>query len=595
MSKRAESSDTPRESPLGDTVPETDRRLFELLDQYVDHLHQDDLTSRSVLLERHPELMELLHCLESLDSLAIAPVPSVDSDDKTPFVPADGSDADTARTVLWNGGLAGPPGDDDSVHDPSSETAQDGGTEFGKYVLQEELGRGGMGVVYRAWQADLRRHVAIKMILQSRLASADDVRRFHIEAQSAGGLTHAGIVGIHEVGQVGGQHYFTMEYIEGDNLAARLKRKAYEPDEAAKCVADVARAVHYLHEHGVIHRDLKPSNILLDSEGRPHVTDFGLAKIFDGTDSGQTQSGTIVGTPSYMSPEQAAGRVSKVSPLCDVYSLGAILYELLSGRPPFQRGTPLDTLVDVIESEPSLLCKENPSIPRDLELICFKCLEKDPQKRYTSAGELAEDLERYLRREDIDARPAGFVSKLKRWARREPALVSRLAGVAAAAGIVHIRYFFRDDVTPWEHYQFMVLFGVCALLAFVFQRMMHRDSLADVARYGWAASDVIVLTSLLYLAEMPIGPVLIGYPLIIASAGLFFMVRLVLFTTVLSLMSFAILIWARSPSIFDLESSGERSHYLLIFAAVLAVQGLITAYQVYRVRALSQFYEQRQI
>lgn len=595
MSNRADrsSTDTPRESP-GEPLPESDRRLFELLDQYVDHLHQDDLASRSVLLERHPELMELLHCLESLDSLAVPPAVSLDSDYKTPFVPGEGSDADTARTVLWKGGLAG--ADDDSIHEAGAEIPPGDGTGFGKYMLLEELGRGGMGVVYRAWQADLRRHVAIKMILQSRLASADDVRRFYVEAQSVGGLMHAGIVRIHEVGQVGGQHYFTMEYIDGENLAARLKTKSYEPDEAAKCVAEVARAVHYLHEHGVVHRDLKPSNILLDSEGRPHVTDFGLAKIFDGSsDGGQTQSGTIVGTPSYMSPEQASGRASKVSPLCDVYSLGAILYELLCGRPPFQRDTPLDTLVDVIESEPSLLCKENPCIPRDLELICFKCLEKDPEKRYASAAELAEDLEHFLRREDIKARPAGFVSKVKRWARREPALVSRLAGISAAAGIVQIRYFFRDDVTPWEHYQFMVLFGVCAVMAFIFQRMMHHDSLADPARYGWAASDVVILTSLLYLAELPIGPVLIGYPLIIASAGLFFIVRLVLFTTSLSLISFSILVWARSPELFDPEARGERSHYLLIFAVVLAVQGLITAYQVYRVRALSQFYEQRRI
>ncbi len=579
------SFETPRRSPAGDTLSESDRRLFELLDQYVDHLHQEDLPSRSLLFQRHPELVELMHCLESLDSLAI-PAGRQDSEEITPRIP-DHGDSNSARTVLWNREFDEA---EDSTCEPKPGSYPTDSTEFGKYQLLEELGRGGMGVVYRAWQADLRRHVAVKMILHSRLASREDVRRFSVEAQSAGGLMHQGIVRIHEVGQVAGQHYYTMDYIDGDNLADRLKRGPFDPDEAARLVAQVACAVHYLHQHGVIHRDLKPSNILLNSEGQPHVTDFGLAKIFDGTDSGKTQSGTIVGTPSYMSPEQAAGRTSKISPLCDVYSLGAILYELLCGRPPFQKETPLDTLVEVLEGEPTLLCKQNRAIPRDLELICFRCLEKDPAKRYSSAEALAADLERYLQGDAIEARPSGVISKLKRWARREPALVSRLGGIAAAAGIVQIRYLFSSDIEALYHYQIMGLFAVCAAMSFLFQRMMHNDSLAQPARFGWAASDVIILTCLLYLADMPIGTILIGYPLLIAAAGLFFLVRLVLFTTALSLVSFAVLIVMR-PEIVE----AERPHYLIIFAAVLAVLGLIIAHQVYRVRALSRYYEQRRV
>ncbi len=579
-------SETPCPSEKTETLPESEQRLFDLLDQYVEHLHQEDIDSRSVLIERHPELLGLMHCLESLDSLAVAaPFPG-DEDDKTPFVRDDAGDGDSAKTVLWDGL---PSDEEESTSEPKLGTYPTSAREFGKYQLLEELGRGGMGVVFRAWQSDLRRHVAVKMILHSRLASQDDVRRFYIEAQSAGGLNHANIVRIHEVGQVGGQHFFTMEYIDGENLAERLKQTSYEPDEAARLVAAVARAVHYLHQHGVIHRDLKPSNILLDGDGQPHVTDFGLAKIFDATDSGTTQSGTIVGTPSYMSPEQAAGHASQVSPLCDVYSLGAILYELLSGRPPFQRETPLDTLVEVLEGEPTLISKQNPAVPRDLELICFKCLEKDPEKRYTSAESLAEDLERYLCGEAIEARPSGLWSKMKRWARREPALVSRLAGLGIAATVVQIRYVFSTDIEASFHYQIMALFGVCAFMSFLFQRMLHNDSLAQPARFGWAASDVIILTSLLYLADPPIGAILIGYPLLIAAAGLFFLVRLVLFTTVISLLSFAVLITI-APQI-----RAERPHYLVIFAGVLAVHGLITAHQVYRVRALSRYYEQRRI
>ncbi len=574
------------EKDVDDALPEADRRLFELLDQYLEHLHDEDITSRSVLIERHPELLELMHCLESLDSLAISP--SEADTDPDGVSPKTAEDCGTVQTVIWHGS----PSDADEPPNAAPPTnAQKANGTFGKYELLEELGRGGMGVVYRAWQADLKRHVAIKMILHSRLASSEDVRRFTVEAQSAGGLNHANIVRIHEVGQIGGQHFFSMEYIEGDNLADRIQCGPYEADEAASCVAAVARAVHYLHQHGIVHRDLKPSNILLDDESMPHVTDFGLAKVFDGTDSGKTQSGTIVGTPSYMSPEQASGHASKVSPKSDVYSLGAILYELLCGRPPFRRETPLDTLVDVIEGEPTMLCKQNPTIPRDLELICLRCLEKDPEKRYPTAEALAEDLEAYLRRDPIEARPSGVFSKLRRWTRREPALVSRLAGLVVTAGIVHVRYFFTHDVSPFEHYRIMTLFFLCGLMAFLFQRMMHHESLAEPARYGWAASDVFFLTCLLALADLPIGPVLIGYPLLIAAAGLFFMVRLVFFTTALSLLSFGVLFWMQQPEIM----TKERPHYLLIFAGVLAVHGLITAHQVYRVRALSRYYEQRRV
>ncbi len=300
---------------------------------------------------------------------------------------------------------------------------------FGDYELVRELARGGMGVVYKARQVNLNRTVALKMILAGQLASEADVRRFYIEAEAAANLDHPGIVPIFEVGQHEGQHYFSMGFVEGMSLSQRLADGPLPAREAAELIRTVSQAIEYAHRRGVIHRDLKPANILLDPEGHPKVTDFGLAKQVRG-DSGLTGSGQIMGTPSYMPPEQAGGQRGEIGPAADVYSLGATLYALLTGRPPFQAASPMDTLIQVVSEEPVPPRRLNPSIPRDLETICLKCLQKEQSRRYGSAAALADDLGNWIEGRPIQARPAGKAERAWRWCRRNPAVAGLAASVA---------------------------------------------------------------------------------------------------------------------------------------------------------------------
>lgn len=315
---------------------------------------------------------------------------------------------------------------------------------FGDYELERMIARGGMGVVYKARQVTLNRAVAVKMILAGNLASKEEVDRFYAEARAAAHLDHPSIVPIYEVGAHEGHHYFSMALVAGDSLAARLKDGPLAPRAAAELLLQVVEAVAYAHRQGIIHRDLKPSNILLDADGRPRVTDFGLAKRA-ADDAGLTVSGQILGTPNFMPPEQAAGRIDAVGPPADIYALGAVLYTMLTGRPPFQAATGIETLRQVIENEPAQPRQLNPAVPRDLETITLKCLEKSVARRYRSADELAEELQRFLEGKPILARPISRPERLWRWCRRNPWVAGSMAIAAllliATAAVSTAAYF----------------------------------------------------------------------------------------------------------------------------------------------------------
>ncbi len=305
---------------------------------------------------------------------------------------------------------------------------------FGDYELVEEIARGGMGVVYKARQVSLNRIVALKMILAGQLASEREVQRFYTEAQAAANLQHPNIVAIHEVGQHAGQHYFSMDYVAGKSLAQLVREKPFAGAQAARYVKTIADAIEYAHQHGTLHRDLKPANVLIDEFDQPRVTDFGLAKRIEGAPQ-LTSTGSLMGTPSYMPPEQARAHDGKVGPASDVYSLGAVLYELVIGRPPFLGESLVVTLNQVLNTDPVPPRLLNPEIPIDLETICLKCLQKEPAKRYESAARLADDLGRFLRHEPITARPVGQWERGWRWCKRNRA-VSFLSGSVAVLLLV---------------------------------------------------------------------------------------------------------------------------------------------------------------
>jgi eukaryotic-like serine/threonine-protein kinase len=351
-------------------------------------------------------------------------------------IPRDARGGHCPRCLARVAALAAPTDEDEDLIDPAIGESQpknardrsrpsDGFYSLGDYELLEELGRGGMGLVYRARQRNLDRLVAVKVLSLGPLADPDQIRRFRGEASAAGCLQHNHIVRIHEVGVHEGRHYIVMDYVEGQSLAEIVRQGPLEAKRAARYLQAIARAIDYAHQRGIIHRDLKPSNILIDTTDQPRITDFGLAKHLDGSQQ-MTVTGQALGSPSYMAPEQASAERGKLNRLTDVYGLGAVLYHLVTGRPPFVGPTMADTIHQVLNSEPACPRLLNPLVPRDLETMILKCIEKEPARRYASAGEVAEELDRFLKDEPIRAHPIGPMGKAWRWCRRKPALAAML-------------------------------------------------------------------------------------------------------------------------------------------------------------------------
>jgi Serine/threonine protein kinase len=340
-----------------------------------------------------------------------------------------------------DGDDCGPVRNADAKAEPRTKTSRRAASmlgELGDYELLEEIGRGGQGVVFRARQKSLNRIVAVKVIGLGQWATPAHLKRFRLEAEAAASLDHPCIVPIYEVGERDGQCYFSMKFVEGGQLDEVTQQRPISIRQAAELISKVARTVHYAHEHGILHRDIKPGNILLDEKGEPHLTDFGLARLVE-SESTVTRTLEVLGTPSYMAPEQAAGDNTKLARTTDVYGLGAVLYQLLTSHPPFAGGTTYETIKLLLETEPRPPRLWNSKINRDLSTICLKCLERDPKRRYSSALAFAEDLERWLRHEPIQARHTGFVGRGKKWLQRNPtvaAVVALSLALITALGVI---------------------------------------------------------------------------------------------------------------------------------------------------------------
>jgi serine/threonine-protein kinase len=443
------------------------------------------------------------------------------------------------------------------------------------YEILSELGRGGMGVVYRARHMRLNRHVALKMILAGTHAGRMEVQRFRLEAEAVAQLQHPHIVQVYDVGEAEGRAFLALEFVDGGSLAQRLQTGRPTPEESATLIATLARAIDHAHRQQILHRDLKPANVLLTLEGVPKITDFGLAKRL--TDcAGPTASHAIMGTPSYMAPEQAAGRNQELGPAADVYALGAILYECLTGRPPFLAENPLDTIMLLTTEEPLPPRKLAPKSPRDLETICLKCLEKSPRKRYLSASELADDLQRYISGEPILARPAGVVGRFTRWCARQPALATTLIGLSLFY-LNHLALMGTGLEGESGAYHWFVTAVLIAwvLGAWAFQRLVRRPAWTVAGVFAWASLDVLLFSLIVWRGHGPRSSLLPGYLVLVGAAGLRFRPYLVWFVTALSIVCYIVLAVETQLSNPDMAVEPHRSFIFILFQAMMGLIGAL--------------------
>lgn len=451
------------------------------------------------------------------------------------------------------------------------------------YQLLGELGRGGMGVVFRARQLSPERIVAVKMILAGQFASPQEIQRFRAEAEAAANISHAGIVPIYEVGHHQGRHYFSMGYIQGKSLADVICEGDQAPEQIAALALGVAEAMTHAHAAGIVHRDLKPSNILIDAEGKPRVTDFGLAKRLN-IDSDMTYSGQILGSPGYMAPEQAAGRNEQVSEATDIYGLGAIMYALLTGRPPFEAGNLFDAIDQICSSNPISPRNRNRQCPLALETICLKCLHKTPGARYGSMKDLADDLRAFLRHEPIRARPLNVGERIVYWARRKPGLASTWAAVALFFGYHLVSsYVMLEPVSaqPWFRGASLGFVVAFAGGGWFFQRIYEKPSTRTFAIYSWMTWNFLLLTGLLFLTSGAASALSLIYLLLIAASATLYEKGLVGYTMTLATAGYGLHVV--SGMTFR-PAAAVDFHQAACFLLSILVLGMIQYFVVRRIR-----------
>ncbi|MEM8732803.1 MAG: serine/threonine-protein kinase [Planctomycetota bacterium] len=454
---------------------------------------------------------------------------------------------------------------------------------LGDYEILGEIDRGGMGVVYRARHQRLNRIVALKLIRSGSLASDEEVERFLSEAEAAAALSHPNIVPIYEVGQINGLVFYTMAYIEGDSLAQLVAKGMMESDEAVRILHRLCNAVEYAHRAGIYHRDLKPANVLINEEGQPVIIDFGLAKVAN-RDQSLTATGQILGTPAYMTPELASGRVKTIGPAADVYALGAILYFLCTGQPAFSGPTPFDVLLQVLDKRPPRPSKLKKHLSRDIDTICLKALEKEPSARYQTATELGSDLQRVLTGEPIDSPQESWTEKLTKWWQREPILVAHVMGIGITTLIVVVAYLIREEYNQLFYYRLGLLL-IWLAASFFLQTWVDLAKWNHAAIFTWLAIDVFLYTTLITFAGPPRSMLLIGYPMMIVGSGLFYQRRFTVTKTVLCIVGFSVLAWQFPKDDF------VKPDFSAIFLTGLIVICLCTITMINRIRGLSRFYE----
>jgi eukaryotic-like serine/threonine-protein kinase len=484
--------------------------------------------------------------------------------------------ADSA-TVQWN------PQDSNQDHSQWSLTSLRNAkfpVRFGDYSLVSEIGRGGMGIVFKAEHRRLKRVVALKVMRSGELSNEEELARFRGEAESSAAIEHPNIVSIYEVGEARGLTYYTMTFVDGENLSALIRCQPLAFKESARIVAQIADAVEAAHRIGIIHRDLKPSNILIDRNRDPYLIDFGLAK-GAGTNQALTSTGQILGTPAYMAPEQA--RCEDLTPASDIYSLGAVLYELAAGQAPFSGPTPVDILLQVLNLDPPSPRKVNPQVPRALAVIISRAMNEDPARRYGSARAMQDDLRRFILDEPIEQPQPTFIERVHLWWRREPVLVSHLIAILTVLVIVLTSKLLSEQVS--QNAQWVItLLPVWAAGSYLFQQLSISERYQTAAYWGWAAFDVVVYTTLIFIAEPPRGLLLIGYPMMIGASGLLYRVRFVVFVTAMCIAGFAILLATVNDSLT------EQPEFCVIYTSGLVVLALCLISMIRRVRGLADYF-----